>query len=402
MPPVSSDTFSPRCSLPTSTAPRRPTVARGAPVSFVLAFLLPVALVPAANAASVVDAVSITVSDLSRAVRFYSDVLDFEPTARWEVSGDAYEHASGVFGARIAVVRMGLGEQSIELTEYLAPRGRPIPTDTQSNDGWFQHVAIVVSDIDEAYARLRAHRVEHASSGPQTLPDWNPNAGGISAFYFRDPDGNHLEILEFPSDKGDARWHTPSSALFRGIDHTAIVVADTERSLAFYRDTLGFSIVGTSENYGVEQEHLNNVFGARLRITTLRADAGPGVELLEYLAPRTGREMPDDTRGNDLWSWQINILDRRVATLSSAVRAGGYRYVSTGVVDIPEPSNRSALLGPPKLRETGPVLGGHDTADGVAAIGQIPASADPDAGGKVLVVRDPDGHALKLVDRRAH
>ena len=44
------------------------------------------------------------------------------------------------------------------------------------------------------------------------------------------------------------------------------------------------TIAGTSENYGVEQEHLNNVFGARLRITALRAARGPGVELLEYLA----------------------------------------------------------------------------------------------------------------------
>jgi hypothetical protein len=42
-------------------------------------------------------------------------------------------------------------------------------------------------------------------------------------------------------------------------------------------------IAGESENYGPAQEHLNNVFGARLRITALRAFARPGVELLEYL-----------------------------------------------------------------------------------------------------------------------
>ncbi len=46
-------------------------------------------------------------------------------------------------------------------------------------------------------------------------------------------------------------------------------------------------MAGTSENHGLEQERLNNVFGARLRITALRAARGPGVELLEYLAPRT-------------------------------------------------------------------------------------------------------------------
>ena len=73
--------------------------------------------------------------------------------------------------------------------------------------------------------------------------------------------------------------------LFLGIDHTAIVISDTDASLRFYRDVLGLQVVGESENYGPEQERLNNVFGARLRITSLRAASGPGVEFLEYLAP---------------------------------------------------------------------------------------------------------------------
>jgi catechol 2,3-dioxygenase-like lactoylglutathione lyase family enzyme len=72
------------------------------------------------------------------------------------------------------------------------------------------------------------------------------------------------------------------------------VVADTERSLSCYRHTLGLRVVGGSENYGPEQERLNNVFGARLRITTLRAAAGPGIEFLEYLTPRDGRPAPPD------------------------------------------------------------------------------------------------------------
>ena len=100
--------------------------------------------------------------------------------------------------------------------------------------------------------------------------------------------------------KGDARWHKKADRLFLGIDHTAIVVADTEASLAFYRDRLGLKVAGESENHGTEQEHLSNVFGARLRITTLRATKGPGIELLEYLTPRDGRPTPPDSRANDL------------------------------------------------------------------------------------------------------
>ena len=126
------------------------------------------------------------------------------------------------------VVRLSLGDELLQLTEYLAPRGRPAPADSRSNDRWFQHVAIIVSDMDSAYARLRRSKVEHASTGPQLLPKTIPNAAGIRAFYFRDPDGHPLEVLQFPPDKGDPKWHAPSERLFLGIDHTAIVVSDTQ------------------------------------------------------------------------------------------------------------------------------------------------------------------------------
>jgi catechol 2,3-dioxygenase-like lactoylglutathione lyase family enzyme len=295
---------------------------------------------------------------MDRSLAFYEGVLSFEREAEQEVTGADYEHLYGVFGLRLRTVRLRLGDERIELMQFLAPRGRPIPFDSRSNDGWFQHVAIIVSDMDRAYGWLRQNRVEHASSGPQQLPDWNPDAGGIAAFYFRDPDGNHLEILHFPPGKGDPKWQRPGDALFLGIDHTAIVVRNTETSLAYYRDALGMRVAGTSENYGVEQEHLNNVFGARLRITALRAAAGPGVELLEYLAPRDGRPMPGDTRANDLWHWQINAAGD-VPAADAAIRVGRFSYVSAG-----------------------PVL------QGVAA---VPA----------LLVRDPDGHATLLSSRPA-
>ena len=91
----------------------------------------------------------------------------------------------------------------------------------------------------------------------------------------------------------------------------------------------------------MEQEHLNNVFGVRLRITTLRAAAGTGVELLEYRAPRDGRATPHDLRSNDLAHWQITMnatgLERllrptRIFTLVSPdvttmdVARAGFRY----------------------------------------------------------------------------
>ena len=71
-----------------------------------------------------VDAIGITVSDMDRAVDFYSKVLTFEKVSDTEVAGETYEHLEGVFGLRMRIVRMRLGDEFIELTQFLAPRGR--------------------------------------------------------------------------------------------------------------------------------------------------------------------------------------------------------------------------------------------------------------------------------------
>jgi catechol 2,3-dioxygenase-like lactoylglutathione lyase family enzyme len=311
---------------------------------------------PPAVPVTAVESVGMTVSDMDRAVAFYTSVLSFEKTSDVEVSGREYELLSGVFGARMRVVRLRLGAQSIELTEFLAPKGRPVPDDVRPNDRVFQHIAIIVSDMDKAYARLRQAGVEHASTGPQTLPRWNRNAAGIKAFYFRDPDRRFLEILQFPADKGSAEWHR-TDRLFLGIDHTAIVVDDTERSLQFYRDTLQMVVAGGSENYDAEQEHLNNVFGARLRITTLRVSSGPGIELLEYLAPGDGRPAPDDLRANDLSHWQTTLITGIPERIFDVLRLRVFSLVSPTVVNVPS--------------------------------GKLPFS-------RAVLVRDPDGHAMRL------
>src|SRR5439155_1036010 len=172
----------------------------------------------------------------------------------------------------------------------------------------------------------------------------------IRAFYFRDPDGHALEILQFPPDKGDPRWHRPSDRVFLGIDHTAIVVGDTAASLGFYRDVLGMRVVGGSENHGPEQERLNNVFGARLRITTLRATAGPAVELLEYLTPRDGRPYPVDEQLKGSVSVRLDELELREVAAALAVPLD-----VIAVLDLVVPVQRGAPGGNDGVAERSPV-----------------------------------------------
>lgn len=261
-----------------------------------------------------VATISATVADMNRSVGFYSKVLSFNVTSDRMMEIGVLP--KGEQRSRMRVVSMRLGDESIELVQFEAANGRPVPRDSSSNDFWFQHIAIIVSDMDRAYMVLESNHVKPASVAPQRLPKWNKNAAGIRAFYFKDPDGHPLEILQFPAGKGDAKWHRQSGKLFLGIDHTAIVVRNTDKSLRFYRDTLGMHVVGTGENYGPEQEALNNVAGAHLRITTLRAQQGPGIELLEYLSPRDGRQLPYEPVPSDLVHRQTVVLAADPASLA--------------------------------------------------------------------------------------
>jgi catechol 2,3-dioxygenase-like lactoylglutathione lyase family enzyme len=262
-------------------------------LAFLLGLLFAAAPACAAPAVEGVDHIVIPVSRLDRVAAFYTGALSFVP----EGSGSSRD------------VMLHLGSEAIELV----PRaGRAIPAGSRSNDRWFQHLAIVVSDIGKAYAAVLHAGAVPISTGPQLLPLWNPNAGGIGALYFRDPDGHPLELIQFPPGKGEPRWQR-KNRLFLGIDHTGIVVGDSARSIAFYRDRLGLRIVGRSENWGIEQERLSRVPGAHLRITTLRGAMGPGVELLQYLKPRDGRPIPADTTADDLWAEKIVFRVRQVS-----------------------------------------------------------------------------------------
>jgi catechol 2,3-dioxygenase-like lactoylglutathione lyase family enzyme len=275
-----------------------------------------------------VGIIGLTVDNLANELAFYTNTLPFQLVNVSEAAGPEQERLLGVHDARFRVAELKLGVERITLTEHASNKGRSIPLDSVSNDHWFQHMAIVVRDMDEAYEQLRQRKVRHVSTAPQTLPAWNKNAGGIRAFYFRDPENHVLELIYFPAGKGDPKWQSFTTNLFLGIDHTAIVVSDTETSLKFYRDLLGLRVAGESENYGVEQEHLNQVFGARLHITGLRAERGPGIEFLEYITPPGGRPLPEDTRASDLIFWNTHLIADDARALTTDCRTHGVAFVS--------------------------------------------------------------------------
>ena len=320
-----------------------------------LGLLLGVAVSPSPLRAQPTDlavsGVTLTVEDLDRAVPFYRDVLSFAPVDTFTARGPEVSRLLGVFGVRARVVQLRLGTETLRLMEVRTPQGRALPPDSRSNDLWFQHVAIVVREMPAAYERLQRHDVPLISAAPQTLPESIPAAAGISAVYFRDPTGNPLELIHYPPDKGRDRWQQASDALFLGIDHTAIAVEDTDRSLAFYRDHLGFRVAGGSVNVGPEQERLTGVFGARVRITALRPPGGGiGIELLEYQSPSTGRSFPRDTKASDLWHAHISLHTSSLAAVVDSLLDASTPFVSPGLVSLSETAlgvDRAAMVRDP-------------------------------------------------------
>jgi len=299
----------------------------------------------------------LTVGDLEHSVAFYRDALGFREIERSESAASSMPTLTGVSAAPAGAVRLALGRETILLVQYAEQPRANTAKRGHALDLSFQHFAIVVRDMDRAFSNLATYPHEAISSAPQTIPAWNTAAAGIRAYKFLDPDGHPLELLWFPPGKGQPRWQDSGGDVFLGIDHSAIAVADTARSTAFYRDVIGLSVVGTGLNSGPTQEALDAVPGARVRITGLRSSdpSTPGVEFLEYLGPGVGRGSPEGHRADDPRHIRVVMEVDDLAATADALFDSHAGFVSPGAV---------ALTG---------------------------------AWSRGLLVHDPDGHAVVLV-----
>jgi catechol 2,3-dioxygenase-like lactoylglutathione lyase family enzyme len=287
--------------------------------------------------------ISFTTADAGRLASFYRQAFGFEAMATEHHGGESFARLTGVEGAQGSALPLRLGEQTIELLAFTRP-GAPYPADIGCNDPRFQHIAIVVADMETAYLRLCACAGWSAITrpAPQRLP---ASSGAVTAFKFRDPEGHPLELIAFPPDNVPPRWrqapHRHGPCL--GIDHSAIVVSGTAQSVAFYQEVLGFSVVGGSLNRGREQEQLDAVPGAVVEVTALnpRAEKPPHLELLCYRSPGL-RGAPAALPSNDIAATRLTLEVDDVPALEHRLAAARVRFISAGTVALRD--NRPALL----------------------------------------------------------
>lgn len=282
----------------------------------------------------------LVVSDLGESERLFAQGLDFVATARGE-SEPAFAELVGIPGSRSRTVTMRLGEQEVMLLRFDQP-GTPYPPGSTSSDLWFQHFAIIVSDMAKAYAQLeRLGRFVPISPAPVTLP------GGIEAFKFRDLDGHPLELLAFPPDGGPEHWRERGgSALFLGIDHSAVAVGDTGVSQRWFEHCFGLTQSMQQENVGPDQARMDDVPDARVIVTGMAPETTPPhVEMLGYLVGQR-RPIAPDTRSDDIAATCFVLETDDLEPIVGALTAGSARFVSPGIVTLADGTRAIMVLDP--------------------------------------------------------
>ncbi len=137
-----------------------------------------------------INHVSFTVSNLDTSVKYYRDVLGLKVIDISERSSSFASKATGIPGARLKIAYLSVNNCSVELIQYLSPKGKKIDTST-CNIG-SAHLCFNVDKIKELVKRIKEDGGKIISE-PLKIPG-GPNKGKLM-FYAEDPDSNTLEFI---------------------------------------------------------------------------------------------------------------------------------------------------------------------------------------------------------------
>lgn len=137
-----------------------------------------------------INHISFTVSDLEKSIDFYSNIIGLKLIDKSERDGHFSEQVTGIKGAHLLIAYMKGPNCSIELIQYLSPKGKKL--DTSSNNIGSAHVCFIVKDFDKMVKNLKENHVKFAGV-PSIIPA-GPNKGR-KVLYFKDPDSNTLEFF---------------------------------------------------------------------------------------------------------------------------------------------------------------------------------------------------------------
>ncbi len=141
-------------------------------------------------------------------------------------------------------------------------------------------------------------------------------------------------------------------------DHTGITVSNLERSLAFWRDVLGFELSHRAHQTGEMASEITGVAAAEIKLAVVKTPGGHKIELLEYIAP-ADRKRHVDFRPCDVGSVHVALIVDDLDAVLSAINVSGWK-----------------AAGKPQTLQSG-----------------------PNAGKRVVYVRDPDGTTIEFMQQ---
>ena len=141
-------------------------------------------------------------------------------------------------------------------------------------------------------------------------------------------------------------------------DHTGITVSNLDRSLAFWRDVLGFELSHTAHQTGEMASEITGVAAAEIKLAVVKTPGGHKIELLEYVAP-ADRKRHVDFRPCDVGSVHVALIVDDLDAVLSAINVSGWK-----------------AAGKPQTLQSG-----------------------PNAGKRVVYVRDPDGTTIEFMQQ---
>jgi predicted enzyme related to lactoylglutathione lyase len=273
------------------------------------------------------------VADLDRTTAFYHDVFGLEIAAEPPSTWDAEPWLRDLHGTPDAAIRFATAKipglnWGIEMVEFKDPHRHPTRPNVQ--DPGACTVALSVRDLDAVFARLKRAGAPVVSAGGAP-GDFAGGSTRYRAVLVRDPDGHFVEVFQ-AIPLAPTKAPASSNVIGGGV---RIVVENLDRSLALYRDQLGwpFDKATASDNKGFQD--LTGL-SAKSRHSVATAPDGALYELVEFQGvTRTPLQTRVQDPGSTRFQLMVSDLDAALARFKEAggsvVSRGGQPVIEDGV-----------------------------------------------------------------------
>jgi predicted enzyme related to lactoylglutathione lyase len=297
---------------------------------------------PAAPAGAIagVGNFSHIVADMDRAVAFYRDVIGLtvgQPPN--EFSGNPsimnLGHTPGA-QSRFGTLRIPGSALGVELIEYKDTKRSPARPRFQ--DPGAANLILTVRDVDAIVARVKrsAGRIQTLSGAPATIP------GVARVIFVQDPDGFFVELVQ-PNMPPQTTASASDNIIGGSFE---IMVEDTDRTMTFWRDVLGFGAqVGTTFDGSPLLMDTAGTPGAEFKRSSATIPGTPVT--MAFLEFRKIDRKKLDTRTQDPGTPILQLRARDIDELTRAWKTGGGAVVSTNGEPVLLGSSKLVLLRDP-------------------------------------------------------